>query len=463
MTNLSTINHQNFDRLFNLTNSYNKATLLDKLIYWWQISTYTLNDDKIWFTRSLDQIALDAKLAKRTVERYLKSFVESGLIEKTNKLYKKKNLYIRITDKLQTFLGNSHLNSSDNPLNTLEKSTNPTVGKSLFLKQNGGTDNAKMAESIYKDKDINLIVNNNTISQSSIVNNLKTLPTQSINSLYPTYKIEEKIGEQLTIREKNYIKGMMHNIQQHHEVAISSPEQLFAEIVFSVLNEQQISGVTNFNHRIQIIAKLLREKRWNTPKGFYNHSNFGAIFRKEPEKSDISLNCLSNPKFSINDSQYMLEKHKVQLEQQFNENCRLIHGEVTQYKSAAFQYKNKAGSIQLVNSFSGTLIKYYTQQNSLQDDISKLEEKLKNQSFRQENTKLERHAKTLSILQHQEAILGELANLAFDVFCEASQCGAGEGDVDKACQHHEELHDLLSVVEKQVLRLEEELFYKNVS
>ena len=104
MTNLSSINHINFARLHELTNNYNKATLLDKLIFWWQISKYTLDDEKIWFTRSLSQIAENSKISKRSVERYLHDFEVAGFIEKTNKLYKKKNLYIRITEKLLMLL-----------------------------------------------------------------------------------------------------------------------------------------------------------------------------------------------------------------------------------------------------------------------------------------------------------------------------------------------------------------------
>ena len=50
MGNISSIYHISFERLHELTKNYNKATLLDKLIYWWQISTYTLNDEQIWFT-----------------------------------------------------------------------------------------------------------------------------------------------------------------------------------------------------------------------------------------------------------------------------------------------------------------------------------------------------------------------------------------------------------------------------
>src|SRR3989338_852326 len=98
MKNLSSINHQSFERLFELTNSYNKATLLDKLIYWWQISTFTLpNSPHIWFTRSREQIAEESKLSLRTIDRYINEFNNEGLIEKTNKLLLKKHLYIRIT------------------------------------------------------------------------------------------------------------------------------------------------------------------------------------------------------------------------------------------------------------------------------------------------------------------------------------------------------------------------------
>jgi hypothetical protein len=158
---------------------------------------------------------------------------------------------------------------------------------SLFLDQIGVIDSANLACSIYKGKDNNLIINN-TVSQPSIVNNLETTLKNTQLETYPTYEIEKQIGERITEIFKNYIKGTMRNLQTQHQLVFSNPEQLFAEIVFSVLNVQnQFPGIIDNHHRINLIAKLLRQKKWRTPKGFYNHWDIGQVYKLKLEKQDM--------------------------------------------------------------------------------------------------------------------------------------------------------------------------------
>ena len=289
MQNISSINHANFARLHELTNNYNKATLLDKLIFWWQISTYTLDDGHIWFTRCLNQIAEESKISKRSVERYLHDFEVAGFIEKTNKLYKKKNLYIRITDKLLVLLGTTiHKKAPQLTEQPKKDDTTPqkTPSSGSFLTHFGGTDSANLAVSIYKEKDSNS-VSNNTVSHPCIVDNVKTTPLSTPNPNYPSYAIEQQIGERITERLKNYIKGTMRNLQTQHQLSFSNPEQLFAEIVFSVLQvDNQLTGVFDTHHRVNLIAKLLRQKQWRTPKGFYNHWDVGQTYKNKIEQDE---------------------------------------------------------------------------------------------------------------------------------------------------------------------------------
>ncbi len=301
MNYLSSINHNNFSRLHELTNNYNKATLLDKLIYWWQISTFTLpNSPHIWFTRSRERIAEESKLSLRTIDRYLNEFTKEGLIEKTNKLFIKKNLYIRITDKLLLTIGLSNQAVTDTIKNITPIKAHPELTKEPFtkessckeIKQLGSIDIANMAVSIYKEQDNNLT--NSTVRGNGNVNNFEKKLIQPITpnttkNNYPQYPIEKIIGEQLTPQFTNYIKGTIHNLKTQHNLKTSSPEQLYAEIVFAVLNKQhQFIGISDNIHRVNLIAKLLRENRWRTPKGFYNHSDIGKHFQKvEPEKKFI--------------------------------------------------------------------------------------------------------------------------------------------------------------------------------
>jgi hypothetical protein len=313
MTNLSSIHHARFTQLHDMTNNYNKATLLDKLIYWWQISTYTLDDDQIWFTRSIEQISNESKLSRRSVERYLKEFEAKGLIFKVNRLLMKKHLYIRISDKLLHLIGAkpSQMNNRtdaikqhkepNNLLPTIKAildtpaaieyeqdnkpelltPTNQTYPNCIIINQDGVIDSANLAVSIYKDKDSNT---NSTVSQVDIVNNSVFHQTTPNTVELP---IEQTINELLTPKLKQYIKGMLTNLQTQHRLQFSNPTQLFAEVVFSVLNKQnQLTGIDDTHHRVNIIAKLLREKRWLTPKGFYNHWEIGARFKQTQADND---------------------------------------------------------------------------------------------------------------------------------------------------------------------------------
>ena len=401
MKNISSINHANFSRLHELTNSYNKATLLDKLIFWWQISTYTLDDGQIWFTRCLSQIANESKISKRSVERYLRDFEIAGFIEKTNKLYKKKNLYIRITEKLlvllsaTTDLKNTKL--TEQPQKT-EVKQQQAPSKSLFLTHFGDTGPAKMAVSIYKDQDINSVINN-TVSQPGIVDNLKTHTKTNPNRTYHSYPVEKQIGERITEQFKNYIKGTMRNLQTQHQLVFSNPEQLFAEIVFSVLHVQnQFPGILDNHHRVNLIAKLLREKQWRTPKGFYNHWDIGQAYKLKLEKQnsaqqhlkadEIKASDAGNDEFNSMEQGYnpwvvspLVNNHQLQtkirpLKSEHHEISSLIATE-TRYLNEMEEYflKNHDMIIQqIINSTAIKIAKLHEQANIINQQIEQYQE-----------------------------------------------------------------------------------------
>ena len=291
MGNYCSIIHNKFNKLITLTNNYNKAIFLDKCIFWWQISKYTLGDKKIWFTRSIAEIAFELSISERSVSRYLSEMEALGFLERVNKLsssnknnefHVSKRLYIRVTDKLLNCLARS---SSVQEQAVIERADSTST--CFFSDQNGKIENANLAESIYKET--NYKINNSTVSASCTVNNFET-PTkqipQSVNhSPAVHYPIELRIGEQIDERLKNYIKGMMRNLEQQDDLKLSDPNKLFAEIVFSITQEVQWPGISNRHHRVNIIAKLLRRHQWRTPKGFYNHWEVGHFFRQKETKS----------------------------------------------------------------------------------------------------------------------------------------------------------------------------------
>ena len=290
MGNFCSIYHAHFDKLVALTNNLNKAVFLDKCIFWWQISKYTLGDTKIWFTRTIPEIALELSISERSVSRYLNEMETLGFLERVNKLSASnknnefrvgKRLYIRVTDKLLNLI-QRNVSEKEHPV--IERADSTDV--CFFSDQNGKIENANLAESIYKET--NYKINNSTVSTPCTVNHFETatkqLPQTVNHSSAVHYPIELQIGERIDERLKNYIKGMMRNLEQQDDLKLSDPNKLFAEIVFSVTQEVQWRGIGNRHHRVNMIAKLLRQHQWRTPKGFYNHWEVGHYFRRKETK-----------------------------------------------------------------------------------------------------------------------------------------------------------------------------------
>ncbi|WP_290863038.1 MarR family transcriptional regulator, partial [Flavobacterium sp.] len=137
MGNFCSIFHAHFDKLVSLTNSHKKAVFLDKCLFWWQISKYTLGDEKIWFTRKLSEIAKELSISERSVSRYLDEFEKNGFIEricklsasnKNNNFTVTKRLYIHVTPKLLNYIQTSS--------NTDETCSKESLNSS-FSNQNG--------------------------------------------------------------------------------------------------------------------------------------------------------------------------------------------------------------------------------------------------------------------------------------------------------------------------------------
>ncbi len=299
MSNYNCIYDVNYNKLFSLTGNHNKTRVLSKFLYWWQYSTYTLEDkDTIWFTRSLEQIAAEVHLSVKTISTYLKEFVNLGYIEKKCKLFLKKHLYIRITDRLLSTLNISTpeepvKNPVNNPLKAekIDDELNSNDANCSFSSKDYLFEKEKISFSIYKDKDNNQ-VNNIVIDAYAKKNN--PTPDEPVNTV---------INDDIAIREDNAtttqqeaihaIKTMMQGVSHQHQVVFSNPNQTCAEILFSLFNGVYWKA-TSLTHRLKCIAKLLIKKAWRTPFGFFK-SAFGKPFQsiyeksENPEKKDMNV------------------------------------------------------------------------------------------------------------------------------------------------------------------------------
>jgi hypothetical protein len=77
-------------------------------------------------------------------------------------------------------------------------------------------------------------------------------------------------------------------MSQHKVVFSGKKSELFAQIVFSVLNKAFLPTAETFSHRVNIIAKLIRDKQWTTPKGFYKHFDIGIAIKLEQEQKETT-------------------------------------------------------------------------------------------------------------------------------------------------------------------------------
>lgn len=279
MENLCSIFHDRHDRLKLLTGSPAKAEFLSKCLFWWQISTYKIkNSVDTWFTQTTEELATKSGLSTRTITRYLSFFAMQDLIEKKIvKRFSKKHqheitcLHIRITDKLIAFIKMTE-NKEDNP--TLSIQDNKEVCQNLPQVGAPGID--KLAHPLNKDNIYKYKNNNNNVRKQNSVN----FVDKKIKTHFP---IEKVIGERVTEEVKDHVKGMMVNVLKEGKVKISNPEQIFAEINFSLLNTQQFRGIDCFKHKINIIASILKKNGWKTPYGFYKYWDVGQTFKERNE------------------------------------------------------------------------------------------------------------------------------------------------------------------------------------
>jgi len=87
------------------------------------------------------------------------------------------------------------------------------------------------------------------------------------------YDINEE-GRKLNPLQEKYLEITITNLLESG-VKLSAPQELMEEARFSLLNADQFKTVNDFKHKINMISKLVREKKWRKPIGFRNHSKVG--------------------------------------------------------------------------------------------------------------------------------------------------------------------------------------------
>ena len=325
MGNLCAIFHMRFKNLMKVIPSTRKAQLVDYILLGWQTSTYTLkNSDRKWFMKPYAEIVENTGIPKSTLERYIKELHDEGFIERRQALYSrtteqgsfevKKGNYIHITDKLLALIKPSKPVSENPPgenqdthneLNEAcdEKGQNTDNIKPECndLDINEGIDPLKMRGLYISDLYPSFFINN--IIVKKLIHSVDKPTLMRLSQQFETVQqlLYSNIKEEIPDEVKKLVLGTFFNLTFQHKKQFSSPKQLAAEYLFALVNSEfYLPDVTCFKHRNNILAKMIRNNRWCTPKGFYKHFYLGQDFKDQQELREERWNEQKNNEMNPN-------------------------------------------------------------------------------------------------------------------------------------------------------------------
>lgn len=301
MGNLCSIFHSRFKHLIQIIPSPRKAQLMDYILLGWQTSKYKLKkSDQKWFMKHYDEIIEDTGIKRSTLGRYIKEFVDEGLIVRRHALYSRtsecsefairKGTYMHPSDKLlhllkpeektQPVLEETSDKPTHNPSNDdLNDDIKPSECSNIAA--NERTDSLKMSEPYIRDLYTSSF---NNISRKKTGLSVDNSDLKKLISQYETMQqwVEREIKEEISTEVKKLVLGTFFNLSFKDKLKLSSPEQVVAEYFYALTNvEYYLPEVTCFKHRNNILAKILRNKDWRTPKGFYNRFYLGLSFKEK--------------------------------------------------------------------------------------------------------------------------------------------------------------------------------------
>lgn len=158
------------------------------------------------------------------------------------------------------------------------------------------------------------------------------------------------INKKLAVRQLKYIKSAIERTVSKNKLSISSPKQLEAEIIFSVLC--QARKKMTFTHSVSRAMKILADKNWRTPIGFKKYSEVGKQIAAQNDQDDRDWQRIKRQEVAetqrsvLNIYKPMVSSNKKELTEKALRLSKLLKQ----------QTKNKSGKLSLDNnSISGVL------------------------------------------------------------------------------------------------------------
>lgn len=272
----SPVNIDLLNTLVDLTGSLKASLIFSKIAFKFANSNIK-HDDMTWCCIKKEDLSNWSGFSLRTIDNILNTLARKGFILKKNYVYYGKR-------KQHYHIPQFAIEVINNTFNAVR---NDKEIEEVVHKQNCGSEPAKMQLSI-RIRTNTKKTNNNTAAKKDLSKKLNS--NESVINF-------NNIRGQLSFRQQNYLQSAISRTVKRHNLLISSPKDLYAEIEFSLIEPTQHVAAQSFKHKVSRCMKILASGNWRTPFGFHKHSDYGKSklrdqqLREEGWKATKLLEC----------------------------------------------------------------------------------------------------------------------------------------------------------------------------
>lgn len=264
--------------LKDLTGSYKSALIFSRIAFAFANTKINIAN-KRWCAITFQEFSNWSHLSERTINTLINKLKASNFIIKKNfNRNNKTQSHFGIQDDVIKKIFTLYKKNSAIKFDS-KKSEQKTKNKVIH--------NYNCSSSKYcNQQSANLTFSINTVSNTKkIINNtVKTIsPLQKIKYTRDINLIN--FEKNLNIRQKNYLFSALNKTITKFKLEISNFSNLKEELIFSIESKQH-QGVLTFPHAVSRCMKILAERQWKTPKGFYKYSEKGKFLASQQNEQE---------------------------------------------------------------------------------------------------------------------------------------------------------------------------------
>jgi len=292
------VNHKMLETLMQKLGSVSSVIVFAKIAFHYNNSTIQ-HENKKWCSIKKKHFSDWLNISLRKLDSVIDDLIKTGIILKKNFLWHgKRQLHFHLPNfaidvisseiKKNSSLTVASITHTPNQKQKTDSVMSTEQGRGAVSQSNAFKcryPSAKMGISIINRTNTKK-TNNNT---ASAIKNSKRGDINLISSI-------------LTFRQEKYLKTALENTIRKFNLRISNPHEIFEELKFSVTNTEQHKNVDSFTHVVSRFMKILSDKNWKTPKGFYSYSLQGKAIKMKIIQQEENWKIMKNIEQKCSDS-----------------------------------------------------------------------------------------------------------------------------------------------------------------